>query len=362
LILKIGKFRLYFLFILITTPLWAIPRYALESGTSCILCHVDPSGGGLRNDYGISYGLDDLSAKVPDRLSGYSGIILKHLQFGGDFRILSVSDTKRNIPDKLAIFPMQATFQVKNEGKYHTARLELAGRKDSTTLGFQIRINKLIPKGYFKFGLSKPAYGLKLDDHTTFIRGGNIGLLHGNHREGMPFVPTLDNVGLVELGFYLGDTYISASQSNGYIGGTSGTYVGRIEHYRSLQSFQTLVGSSFLSEGDLQMVSLFGGISFGNLYWMGEVDLAENLVEGRSIASYSELTLRLKKGWHLLGRIDFFDESIKYTEDAIRRTTFGLNYVPLPFVDIKFQIRSSHLSSGKPSKGLEILSQLHLWF
>jgi len=51
-----------------------------------------------------------------------------------------------------------------------------------------------------------------------------------------------------------------------------------------------------------------------------------------------------------------------YTEDAIRRTTFGLNYVPLPLVDIKFQIRSTQLSGGVPSKGIEFLSQLHLWF
>ena len=62
------------------------------------------------------------------------------------------------------------------------------------------------------------------------------------------------------------------------------------------------------------------------------------------------------------GRIDFFDESMKYTEDAIRRTTFGLNYVPLPLVDIKFQIRSSHISGGKSPEGVEVLSQLHVWF
>ncbi len=69
-----------------------------------------------------------------------------------------------------------------------------------------------------------------------------------------------------------------------------------------------------------------------------------------------------KKRFTVLGRIDFFDESVKYTEDAIRRTTFGLNYVPLPFVDIKFQIRSTQLSGRDSLKGIELLSQLHIWF
>ena len=89
--------HLLLFFIFISTPLLAIPRFALESGSSCILCHVDPSGGGLRNDYGISYGLDDLSYRTPDRLSSYSGIIFSHFQFGGDIRIQSVSKQKDDI-------------------------------------------------------------------------------------------------------------------------------------------------------------------------------------------------------------------------------------------------------------------------
>jgi len=353
--------HLLLFFIFISTPLIAIPRFALESGSSCILCHVDPSGGGLRNDYGIGYGLDDLSNRTPKRLSSYSGIIFSHFQFGGDIRIQSVSKQKDEVPVGLAVFPMQANIQVKNEGKYHTALVELATlRKD---VGFQLRVNNLIPNGYFKFGLSKPSYGLKIEDHTAFIRGGNIQLVQGNHREGMPFIPTLENVGLMELGFYFGDTFISVSRTiDGYILGSTETYVGRIEHYRSLRSFQSVAGASFLLEGDLQIFGLFGGLSRGNLSWMGEVDVAENWILDRSIASYSEFTWRLKKGLFLMGRIDFFDENMDFTEDAIRRTTFGLNYVPLPFVDIKFQIRSSQLTQGKQSKGLEFLSQLHLWF
>ena len=356
------KYSYFLLIIILTGTLWAVPRYAMESGSSCILCHIDPSGGGLRNDYGIAYGLDDLARKTPDKISGYAGIILKHFQIGGDVRIQSVSKNKGDVPSGLAIFPMQANIQMKTEVGKVIALAQLATLQSD--LGFQIRLNGF--NGYVKTGIGKPSFGLKLDDHTVFTRGGNIRLIHGNHREGMPFLPVLKNAPFLELGHYKGNTHYSFGMIKGYLYEKSESSYGRLEHFFSNGSLNKMIGASFFRETtaakDLQMVNLFGGLNRGNLSWMGEVTVAENLVSDRSIASYSELTLKVKKGFTILARIDFFDESMIYTEDAIRRTTFGLNYVPLPLVDIKFQIRSTQLSGIVPSKGIEFLSQLHLWF
>ena len=356
------KYSYFLLIIILTGTLWAVPRYAMESGSSCILCHIDPSGGGLRNDYGIAYGLDDLARKTPDKISGYAGIILKHFQIGGDVRIQSVSKNKGDVPSGLAIFPMQANIQMKTEVGKVTALAQLATLQSD--YGVQFRLNRKF--GYVKTGIGKPSFGLKLDDHTVFTRGGNIRLIHGNHREGMPFVPALKNAPFLELGHYKGNTHYSFGMIKGYLYKKSESSYGRLEHFFSNGSLNKMIGASFFRETtaakDLQMVNLFGGLNRGNLSWMGEVTVAENLVSDRSIASYSELSLKVKKGFTILARIDFFDESMIYTEDAIRRTTFGLNYVPLPLVDIKFQIRSTQLSGIVPSKGIEFLSQLHLWF
>jgi len=257
---------------------------------------------------------------------------------------------------------MQANFQIKTEVKKLTVLAELATLQSD--YGVQFRLNRKF--GYVKTGIGEPSFGLKLDDHTVFTRGGNIRLIHGNHREGMPFVPALKNAPFLELGHYKGNTHYSFGMIKGYLYEKSESSYGRLEHFFSNGSLNKMIGASFFRETtaakDLQMVNLFGGLNRGNLSWMGEVTVAENLVSDRSIASYSELTLKVKKGFTILARIDFFDESMIYTEDAIRRTTFGLNYVPLPLVDIKFQIRSTQLSGVVPSKGIEFLSQLHLWF
>ena len=355
--------KLYAFFIFFSpTFLLGIPRYALQNSSSCILCHVNPSGGGLRNDYGILYGMDDLTAKVPQKFSSYSGIILNHIQIGGDVRIQSVSKNKGDLPDGLAIFPMQANIQMKTNVKQLTILADLATLQSD--LGVQFLYN--LKDNYIRVGSSKPSFGLRLEDHTVFTRGGNIKLVKGNNREGMPFTPRLKNAPIAEIGRFHGNAHLTVGITKGYFSNESETIFGKAEHYGSLGIMNRLIGISYLkqihSKNGLEMINLFGGLSSGKLSWMGEMTVAENLVLGQSFATYSELTYQMKRGLNISGRIDFFDESISFTQDAIRRTTIGLNYVPLPFLDIKFQIRSAKLFSDVESKGIELLTQLHVWF
>ena len=353
--------NIFYIFIMFNI-LWAVPRYALESGTSCNLCHIKPNGGGFRNDYGIIYGLDDLPAKTPKQFSSYTGLILNHIQFGGDVRIQSVSRNKGDVPSDLAVFPMQANIQMVYQSAGISVQSEWALlRKD---LGFQLSTR--FKDNYIQAGKGKPAFGLNLADHTVFTRGGNMQLVHGSHREGMPFSPMLNHAPFIAAGRYVGNGHITVGWSQGYFSSDSESFFTRGEHFGTLGLLNRMIGLSYLQEtrepNGLEMMNIFGGLSRGRIAWLGEVTVADGLVQGRSIASYSELTWRAREGWNVSGRVDFFDESTFYTKDAIRRTTFGLNYVPFPFVDIKFQIRSSQLSSGKTSLGLEYLSQLHVWF
>ena len=359
----IRLFHRYFCSALVLfSPLWATPRYALESSTSCNLCHVKPGGGGLRNDYGILFGLDDLTKIVPEKFKSYSGIILNHIRFGGDVRIQSISREEGEVPRDLAVFPMQANLQLVYQKEGFAVQSELALLRSD----IGVQLNYYIKDNYIQAGKGKPVFGLQLADHTVFTRGGNMRLRNGENREGMPFSPLLKHVPFIAVGRYFGDGHFTAGFSQGYFSSVSRSFYARGEHFGSLGQLSRMMGVSYLTDtknkNGLSMINIFGGLSGRKLSLLGEVTVAENLVEGRSYASYSELTWGMKKGFSLSGRIDFFDESILYTKDAIRRTTFGLNYVPFPFVDIKFQIRSTQLSIEKASKGLEFLTQLHIWF
>ena len=46
------KFRCFLGMIFFVNLSFALPRFAVQNGLSCIACHVNPTGSGLRNSYG----------------------------------------------------------------------------------------------------------------------------------------------------------------------------------------------------------------------------------------------------------------------------------------------------------------------
>ena len=51
----------------VAAPAGALPIYASREGTKCVSCHFDPNGGGIRNDFGFSYGKNRHSMDPEDR-------------------------------------------------------------------------------------------------------------------------------------------------------------------------------------------------------------------------------------------------------------------------------------------------------
>jgi len=54
---KMLKNSIVFLMLLFSTALYATPQYAQDSGQKCVVCHVDPAGGGELRDVGKGYKL-----------------------------------------------------------------------------------------------------------------------------------------------------------------------------------------------------------------------------------------------------------------------------------------------------------------
>lgn len=69
---------------------FAVPRFAIENGTSCNLCHVDSAGGGLRTDHGTTIvSTDELPRRYGD--TDYTGLLTEHIRTGADIRFQSFS-------------------------------------------------------------------------------------------------------------------------------------------------------------------------------------------------------------------------------------------------------------------------------
>ena len=90
---------------------YALPRFAVQNGSSCIACHVNPAGSGLRNDYGTNVvALEELPLErwLDKGNEDWDGYISDHLQVGGDFRLQGVQYNDSDSTRKSAFFPMQA--------------------------------------------------------------------------------------------------------------------------------------------------------------------------------------------------------------------------------------------------------------
>ena len=361
---------------ILSFPLFALPRFTAENGTSCNLCHVNPTGAGLRNDYGISlFSIEELPMEKGMNFTedDYTGMVLENLRFGADLRFQVLSHTDNQEEPRTAYFPMQGDLYGNltiSKGVEVYVKQNLLRQEPEFWSYFP-----LLPKdGYLRIGRFIPTYGLRLDDHTAFTRGGNLRISHGLQKEGMVFSPYAETPGIIEAGMYISDLFITLSTANKFATGNESGYgfseslkdknlTFRGEYTSSIGSATVLLGSSFMQEGDFQLKGLFGGASILGLTWIGEVDIAENWVGDKSsLASFSEFSYSVKQGLHFVARYDLFDEDIKIKNNAISRWAVGTDIFPLSFFEIKLQGRFTTLSGANDNPNPEYIIQFHTWF
>ena len=65
----------------------AEPYIAMQMGLKCVACHVNPTGGALRNSAGLAIAKSVIAAnQVPEMASAWNGGIGDYLRIGGDLR------------------------------------------------------------------------------------------------------------------------------------------------------------------------------------------------------------------------------------------------------------------------------------
>lgn len=224
----------------IACPAAALPRFAARNGTECIQCHVNPTGGGMRNEYGrnvfekawlplggsTKVGLDewiapqaaptggDTAAEAGTDAALFSGNVTPWLALGGDFRTAyllieperaAVAGEDRDITS--SFFLMQADL-------YYAARLD---RRATLVLdvgiysGFEAwGLWQLRPSIHpwnlmLKVGRFMPPFGIREVEHQLFTREG-IGL--GN----------VDRDTGIEASYYQGPFAANLALVNGTVG------------------------------------------------------------------------------------------------------------------------------------------------
>ncbi len=173
---------LSFLFIQMLGNLYAYPKFAAYTGEKCMSCHVSPTGGAIRNAYGIKYSKDNLVLKPLVKLNkstDFNTQLTKGIQIGADMRTLFFDDqTGPGNPDLNSFFQMQADLYV-NAQINKILNLVIAPSLQYMAFSpvYEVygMISKLTDANIFlRAGKIKPNFGIRIPEHRSYQRIYNL--------------------------------------------------------------------------------------------------------------------------------------------------------------------------------------------
>jgi hypothetical protein len=325
----------------------ALPLYASREGKTCISCHYDPNGGGMRNDFGFLYGKNrhglDTEQKwanvtVDPRLNEWVAI-------GMDTRLLYIASHSDGGPTLTTstFFPMQGQLNVAVTPHDYLSVVMSRGISIDTN-AFQARelyglIHGLPHALYAKLGRFRLPFGLRQDDHTSYVRSPFF----------LPYNSQADDAGIEvgtagaryfgQLSFTNGSGTISAERAQTFAGkvGLGGQRIAA--GVSGFHQYRELFGITQDRWGGYAMST------WGKLTLIGEYDRgtqeAPFLFGGTKNlwAAFAELDYRVARGINVRGKIDYLEPDRNVSGDLYRRWLVEADLAPVPFTEVKLSYR-----------------------
>ncbi len=365
-----------------SSTMLALPRFASRTGAKCQSCHINPSGGEMRQAFGVRYGREELPVPTWSedfQMEDFTNIIANVLGVGADMRTLFYSQHSTN-----AFFQMQGDLYV----NFRLAKKVSLFLSKGLYSGFEVfgLLNILPASGYIKVGKFLPDYGTKFDDHTAFIRtysgfsqelgrpeltGGEVaispgpvtitgGLYNSADGFGAGGTSTKAFLGRIEGMFSLADHVTLGLGGNYFGGGTLSTNV--------ISRIASDVGVDVATPGsaaDNTLVGGFGSFSYQELTLFGEVDLmktksAETTTKG--LIAYVEADYPVVTGVDLKLAYDFYDPDKDVASGSISRYSAGLEFFPIAGVEVRPVYRWLRTQNVTAGQGEDSWTEFQLLF
>jgi hypothetical protein len=377
------NFKLFFIvffFAVFITENFSLPRFALRGGGgACIDCHVNPTGGNMRHSGGWSFSKNVLPMVSPRKDFEMSNKLNENIEFGFDFRgqylvAMSEDATRTDFQRMTGSVYTSVAF---------TENINAFARYDFIWQIWEAyAVAHILPNNsYIKGGTFQPNFGIRMDDHTAYTRGGDLGVLFATgQRQGLIYEPRYVETG-IEVGAFISDiALLTASVGNPRL---QQQFVADPTYTASLQinpvigdDVALMFGGSFVNFKDrrfnqntglqfYQNVNMYGGF-FGlgiyDLTLMAEYDMAKDYIglDNTTTALMIEAAYRIIKGIEAIVRYDRFDFSTDVTDDELSRLVLGFEIFPYSFIEIRPQYR---IQMEKPSvKNDAIVVQFHFYY
>jgi len=352
---------MYRLLGLIVGTTWALcahaePFLAVETGYQCNQCHVNPSGGGLRNTFGDVFSQTELPANASD-LEVWTGRVLDRFSVGGDargsgrqFDLDDRDDNQSFDVDRVSLY-LDVTLN-EHVSLYLDEQIAPGG-----SLNRQAWVMLNAGEWYLKAGKLVLPFGLRLEDDSAFVR----------QITGINF-DTSDNG--IEAGFVGTAWSGQLSVSNGTSGAgevDDGKQVSaRIERVQGRWRAGVSGNSNHTDPGDRTMYGVFGGLKTGPVSWLAEYDRikddgfgAGNLEQD---VAHLQAAIKLRKGHYLhliaeLNRVDDRDSEDRFRYGAV------YEYFPWTFTEIRAGYRQRDSNDDDAAlNATESFVEVHVFF
>lgn len=339
-------------------PAAAEPYLAVQEGYKCNVCHVNPTGGGLRNDFGLIYAKLLLPAETVDNaIDSWSGKLTDRLRVGGDLRADWTRDTAPHTPSQQAFaleqFRVYADLSILPDrlGIYVDEQVAPNGSQDEEAY---VRYGTTTDGFYIKGGQFYLPFGWRLQDQSAFVREVT-GISMSTPDKG------------VELGYEHTAWSAQFDFTNGAANASTGSgyqVTSQVVYTMPIWRVGIAGASTQSSVGDRRMGGLFAGLKTGPIAWLAEGDIVhDDSLGGTLAAGLLEGDWRIRKGHNLKLTAEYSDPDRAVRNNQQTRYSIVYEYTPLPFLQLRAGYRHYF---GIPQNNEEnqqlILFELHAYF
>ena len=361
---------LIFTFTLNNTKVYSYPKFAAYTGEKCVSCHVNPTGGGLRNLYGVKYSRDNLYMKFLKKANEETVLnteISKGIQIGSDMRMIFIDDQiAEGVPNFNTFFQMQGDLYVHAKMNKYLSLLVNPGLYIPNTYGpdpipakYEIygMISSLPAGLYMKIGRFIPNFGTKIPEHRAYQRNYNgfytpfaadAGIEVGIAPSYFTLTAGLSNGSSTDVNgtrvnsfdfdnqkqFTTSADFRWASKNGKYTFGLGGSFITNPFKWDPAKNINALrqVGGGFFSAGFFNRVAVLGEFDYNRL------DITDSVSTRRDFQTiFGEIDIRIIRGLEAKFQFENFNPQlgIKDAPLQMRRYSFGFEFFPLTGLEIE---------------------------
>jgi hypothetical protein len=322
---------------------WAEPYFAAWKGVNCNACHVNQTGGWLRNDFGKNYGngLETFDWKgISEAADTIKNATPSWVAFGMDIHVpYSASFNQNPTLDQNGFALARQSFSARV--KANDAISGVITYRPSFNGEVYALISNLPEGAYFKLGQFTLPYGLMLADDSSLVR----------NPIGFSF-ERIETGGGVEAGIYPSVFFLNAAMFSTSFNEKSFATKGGV----SLREF-TLGGSIYGENLDLTTKKMrygaFGWGRIGPVVLLGEFDKGYDGLTPTTQNDYTvyhaSLEAELAPSFYLRGTSEYIDHSAKLANvfDGFRHV-LSVRYYPVRNFKFQVDVQRMDATAGSP--------------